>query len=155
MMPQLGFCNAFEGGPPEDSHFSGPAILGKLTITPSADDSLCEEDDCNSNRCDDDDPGTLCDLDVTFYDGNCKGSPFEDQITGIFPSSRDFNTLVADDLEGAPFGTGFYEYIPYKCMWQFEHTTTPADVIINTVTKFNHMGTVINAEAILLFLIAD
>ena len=151
MMPQLGFCNAFEGGPPEGYRFSGPAILGKLIITPAPDGELNPN---NAEYCSDADSGTYCVLDIIFYDGNCKGTPFVgDEITGTFDSSRDFDTLVADDLEGAPFGQQFFLSIPENCMSQFYHSTSPYDVIINTVTKFNHMGSVINAEAVLLFLI--
>lgn len=153
MMPQLGFNDGFEGGPPEGYHFSGPAILGKLIITPASDDVHPG----NSEYCYDEDSGTYCYLDVTFYDGNCKGTPFDDDppITGVFASSRDFDTLVGDDLEGAPMGQQFLGDIPETCMSQFYHTTMPYDAIINTVTKFNHMESVINAEAVLLFLIPD
>ena len=151
MMPQLGFCDGFEGGPPEGYRFSGPAILGKLTITPSPDFPD------NPVYCYDGDPGTYCELDVTFYDGNCKGTPFDEpSITGEFESSRDFDTLVGDDLEGAPFGQEFFSEIPVSCMSQFyQSQQEPYDVRINTVTKFNHMGSVINAEVVLLFLIPD
>ena len=151
MMPQLGFCNGFEGGPPpEGFRFSGPAILGKLTITPSQDNE--------ENVCSDGDPGTYCELDITFYDGNCKGTSFDKgpPIKGVFSSSRDFDALVGDDLEGAPFGQQFFGDIPENCMSQFNNSPSyPCDVIINTVTKFNHMGTVINAEVVLLFIVAE
>lgn len=150
MMPQLGFCDGFEGGPPEGYRFSGPAILGKLIITPSPDYET------NPEYCYDGLPGTYCELDVIFYDGNCKGTPFDEgEITGTFSSSRDFDTLVGDDLEGAPLGQQFLYFIPENCMSQFLHSTSPFDVRINTVTMFNHMGSVINAEAVLLFLIPD
>ena len=85
-------------------------------------------------------------------DGNCKGTPF-DPITGVFSSDHDFDTLVADDLEGASFGQEFIGSIPVNCLSHFD--TIPYDVIINTVTKFNNTGIVITAEVVLLFIVAD
>jgi len=150
MMPQSGFCNGFEGGPPAGYNFFGPAILGELIITPSAE--LVPGDACS-----DDDPGTPCDMYVVFRNASCRGTSIPLLEGNGFLTDHDFADLEAENFEGYLFNQALFPDIPDKCWPQSNSSQSPApyDNVINTITQFENSGTEIYAEVIILFVVQE
>ena len=109
--------NGYAGAPEppqEGEAYSGPAVLGTITLT-----------------------GTQAS-----FSGQCKG---QDVNVGPLPYTVALETVTPDNTENVRLGQAG----PPGC-----HSLEGGeDLIINTVTKLQNLGSVINADVVLLFVI--
>jgi hypothetical protein len=148
-LPQLGFCNGFEGGPPAGYNFFGPAIVGKLTITPDPNQKM--------NYCYDSDPSTACSLIIVFNEASCRGTSFPELDGSNFYTTHNFNELVSDNFEGFLFNQALFSFMPEKCWPNSESSKSPVpyDNVINSVTKFENANGIINANVVIMFIVNE